>query len=54
MASDHEELLQRVEDGTSEFCCFESHDIVTESVVFDHTENPAVVARQIFVWNTSL
>ena len=48
--SDHEELLQKLEDGTSEFCCFENtHDFLTGSVLFEENEDPVVAARHIFV-----
>ena len=49
IVSDHEELLRKLDKGTSEHCCFDQEDIVTESVVFGSDDDPAAVARRIFV-----
>ena len=47
--SDHKELLQKLEDGTSKYCCFDNRDIVTDAFRFDDDGDPAAAARRIFV-----
>ena len=48
---DLEELLQKIEDGTSDLCCPENHDITLESAVFEHSGDPTAAARELFVWS---
>jgi hypothetical protein len=47
--SDLDQLRQDLRDGTSEICCFDNHDIVTDNAVFEDNGDPVVAARQIFV-----
>ena len=49
VVSDFHELLEKLNDGTSEFCCFENHDILTENVVFDRSSDVIIAAKHIFV-----
>ena len=47
--SDFHELLMKLNDGTSQFCCFENHKILTENVVFDGNSDVANATKYIFV-----
>lgn len=47
------ELLQNLEAGTSEKCCFDNYNITTEYVEFETTGDAVTAALDIFVsqWN---
>ena len=49
MVSDFQELQQKLNDGTSDFCCFENNNIVTENFVFDRRSDIVNAAKHVFV-----
>ena len=46
---DFEELQQRLRDGTSEFCCFDNHNVLVENAVFQNSQDAVTVAGRLFV-----
>ena len=50
MFSDFEELVDDLEVGTTDLCCFDNYDdITTKYVEFETTGNPVVGAEEVFV-----
>ncbi|CAI8019330.1 hypothetical protein GBAR_LOCUS11627, partial [Geodia barretti] len=45
---DFEELQQRLRDGTSEFCCFDNHNVLVENAVFQNSQDAVTVAGRLF------
>ena len=49
MNSDLQQLLENLQTGMSDLCCFNNYDITTEYVDFETNEDPAAAAQNIFV-----
>ena len=49
MHTDVEDLLKNLQDGTSDECCFDNHNITTGSVLFETVGDAVSIAQPFFV-----
>ena len=49
MHTDVEDLLRKLQDGTSDECCFDNHNITTGSLVFEIEGDTVATVQPFFV-----